>query len=559
MVRKLLGKITAPVRGLHQAAYLLALLTLASQVLALLRDRTFAHLFGAGETLDVYYAAFKIPDLVFALVASLVSAYVLIPLISGKHKKEMRETLSEATSFLLVVGGVLSLVLAVVAPYILPVLFPKVASGALGADFVLLTQLLLVQPLLLGLSGVFMSVTQVKRKFFLYALSPVLYNLGIILGVIVWYPTTGVMGIGFGVLVGALLHLGIHIPVVIGEGVFPRLVLPNRKRIASLVGHSLPRSSALLVSTLTALALIMIASETGTGSVSVLSFALNLSLVPLSLVAASYATAAFPVLAEHVERKDFQAFSDTLQAAARHLIFWSSVILVLGIVLRAHVVRMVLGTGAFDWDATRLTAAVLAVLLIGLISQGFVLLSSRAFYASGRSWNPLVIQLVGLVSSVGCALLLLVASSQTIFIEHFFEALLRVEGVVGAQVILIAVGATLGQLLMGVVAYVTLKQVAPGISKTLLRPLLEALGAAILGGAASYGTLTFMGTLAPLTSLFSVFTQGLVAGMVGLAVASAILILLENKEFRDVYDALQKATFARSLKPTGAVLSGPPQ
>ena len=200
---------------LNQAALLLGAFTLLSQLLAFLRDRLLAHIFGASTELDVYYAAFKIPDLVFALVASLVSAYVLIPLISGKNKKEMRETLSEATSFLLLVGGVLSLVLALLAPYILPALFPHMAQGPLGQDFVLLTQLLLVQPLLLGLSGVLMSVTQVRRKFFLYALSPVLYNIGIILGVIVWYPMYGVMGIGFGVLVGALLHVGIHVPLVI--------------------------------------------------------------------------------------------------------------------------------------------------------------------------------------------------------------------------------------------------------------------------------------------------------------------------------------------------------
>lgn len=559
MVRKLLGKITAPVRGLHQAAYLLALLTLASQVLALLRDRTFAHLFGAGETLDVYYAAFKIPDLVFALVASLVSAYVLIPLIAGKHKKEMQDTLSEATSFLVIVGGALSLVLAVLAPTLLSVLFPELSKSSLGGDFVLLTQLLLVQPLLLGLSGVLMSVTQVRRKFFLYALSPVLYNIGIILGVLVWYDLYGVLGIGFGVLLGAVLHVGIHIPVVLSEGVFPKLVVPNRKRIVSLVAHSLPRSGALLVSTLTALMLVVIASHTAVGSVSILSFALNLSLVPLSLIAASYATAAFPVLAEQVEQRQFQAFSDTLQAAARHLIFWSSVILVLGIVLRAHIVRMVLGTGAFDWDATRLTAGVLAVLLIGLIAQGFVLLSSRAFYATGRSWNPFFIQVFGLIASGTSALLLLSLSKDSLLIQHFFEALLRVEGVPGAEVILIAVGATIGQLFMGVVAYVTLERVAPGLQRTLVRPLLEALGAAILGGSAAYGTLTFMGTIAPLTSLVSVFTQGVVAGMVGLAVASAVLILLENKEFRDVYDALRKATFTRSLKPTGSVIGGPHQ
>src|ERR1035437_855769 len=93
-------RIAAPVRGLHQAAYLLAGLTLASQGLALLRDRTFAHTFGAGQTLDLYYAAFRVPDLVFALVSSLVSAYVLIPLITGMDKDETRRLLSESATFL---------------------------------------------------------------------------------------------------------------------------------------------------------------------------------------------------------------------------------------------------------------------------------------------------------------------------------------------------------------------------------------------------------------------------------------------------------------------------
>src|SRR5437773_2179258 len=76
-------RIASPIRGLHQAEYLLAALTLASQALALLRDRAFAHTFGVSPSLDLYYAAFRVPDLVFALVASLVSAYVLIPRIAG--------------------------------------------------------------------------------------------------------------------------------------------------------------------------------------------------------------------------------------------------------------------------------------------------------------------------------------------------------------------------------------------------------------------------------------------------------------------------------------------
>src|SRR6187549_2037087 len=98
MVTKILTTLTAPVRGLHQAAYVLAGLTFASQALALLRDRLFAHSFGAGDVLDLYYAAFKVPDLVFALVASLVSAYVLIPRLAKASPQESRKLLSHSAT-----------------------------------------------------------------------------------------------------------------------------------------------------------------------------------------------------------------------------------------------------------------------------------------------------------------------------------------------------------------------------------------------------------------------------------------------------------------------------
>ena len=204
MVRKLLNRIAAPVRGLHQAAYLLAALTFASQALALLRDRTFAHTFGAGPVLDLYYAAFRVPDLVFALVSSLVSAYVIIPRITGMDRETTRKLLSESASFLLGVGGAICLALALFMPQLLALLYPDLAISARQAEFVLLARILLLQPILLGLSGVLASVTQVHRRFFIFALSPVLYNLGIIFGILFLYPRFGLPGIGAGVVMGAL-------------------------------------------------------------------------------------------------------------------------------------------------------------------------------------------------------------------------------------------------------------------------------------------------------------------------------------------------------------------
>lgn len=561
MVQRILRTLESSVRGLskeirslHQAAYLLAALTLASQVLALLRDRVFAHSFGASEALDVYYAAFKIPDLVFALIASLVSAYVLIPRIAGREAEQTRRLLSHATSFLLIAGGVVACVLLLSMPSVLSAVFPTLMQGAYRSEFVMLAQLLLIQPLLLGLSGILTSVTQVERRFTLFALSPVLYNLGIILGTVVLYPVYGLVGIGVGVVTGALAHLALHIPVLLHAKVMPGLVLPSLKEIGSLVRDSIPRSLALSFGALSALTLASLASTTGEGAVALFSLAGNLEAVPLALIGASYATAAFPVLAEDANRGHSDAFRATLIAAGRHLLFWASVVAVLAIVLRAHLVRVVYGTGAFDWDATRLTAALLAVLIVGLAAQCFVLLSSRAFYALGKSWTPFLIQGFGFIASVAGAYGLLALARMEPELLVFVEVLLRVEGVVGSEVVLIALGATLGQLLMGVVSLFFLARLVPSIVGAYTRPFLEGSAAGIVGGVAAYGVLDLMGGLAPLTTFWSVFTQGTVAGMVGLITAGALLVLLENREFRDLASALLRISGAKALSPSGLSL-----
>ncbi len=555
MVRKILTTLTAPVRGLHQAAYVLAGLTLASQALALLRDRLFAHSFGASDVLDLYYAAFKIPDLVFALVASLVSAYVLIPRIAGGKREESRELLSQTASFLFFVGGAACVLLALFARPVLGVLFPEAMLSPRAEEFVFLARILLIQPILLGISGIATSVTQVKRRFTLFALSPVLYNLGIITGTAVLYPVYGLPGIGIGVVAGAFAHLLIHIPVLAGERMFPRLVVPSLRVLWEVMRDSVPRSLALAMGSVTALLLTIIAARLGEGSITVLALATNLQAVPLSLIAASYATAAFPVLSESMEAKKYDAFKATLSAAARHIIFWSAILSVLILVLRAHIVRIVLGTGAFDWDATRITAAILAILVIGLMAQGLVLLASRAFYAAKKSWNPLIIQLVALVLSVGGALGLLALASAFPAVRYFVEVLLRVEDVPGTGVLFIALGAMLGQVAAGIIAMVTLRDVAPGVAGSIVRPAFEGAAAAILGGAAAYGVLSYLGNIAPLTTLFYVFTEAAIAGMVGLMVAAAVLALLANKEFRDLTDSLKRLRVSTALKPSGPVLS----
>ena len=527
-----------PVRNLHQAAYLLALLTLASQALALLRDRTFAHTFGAGQVLDLYYAAFRVPDLVFAVVSSLVSAYVLIPRIAGMDREETKKLLSESATFLFGVGGVICLMLGIFMPQFLAFLYPSLITSPNQGAFVLLSRLLLLQPILLGLSGVLGSVTQVHRRFTLFALSPVLYNLGIIFGTVVLYPRYGLIGIGIGVIVGAVAYLAVNIPVVMEAGVMPRVRFPRFARMASVIRDSIPRSLALGMGSITALVLTALASRVGTGSVSVFTLAGNLEAVPLGLIGASYAVAAFPALSEASALERRSEFTQILSASARHVILWSIVALGLIAVLRAHIVRIILGTGAFDWDATRLTAALLVILTVGLVAQGLILLFSRALYAVRQSWRPLIYQVLGGVLTVVLALVFL--TLPTSGLPRLLATFLKVGDVSGSTILLLALAATLGQIFLVILSLVALRTVAPGLSLTLIRPFLDGCVAALAGGAAAYVTLVLEGGIAPLTTLVSVFLQGTVAGGIGLIVAALALYFVENEEFRIVTSALAK-------------------
>jgi putative peptidoglycan lipid II flippase len=546
MVRDLFERIAQPIRGLHQAAYLLAGLTLVAQLLALLRDRTFAHMFGAGEVLDLYYAAFRIPDLVFVFVASLVSAYVIIPRIAGRDREETLRILSESATFLLGVGGVICIAFFVWMPELLAYLYPSFAESSRHSEFVLLSRLLLVQPILLGLSSLFASVTQVHRRFALFAMSPVLYNLGIIVGAVVFYPRFGLVGIGVGVVLGSLAYLAVNIPVLVEARVMPRFAIPRLATMVPIIRDSVPRSLALGMGSITALILTAFASRIGTGSISVFSFASNLQAVPLALIGASYAVAAFPALSEASADKNEGEFTRILSSGARHIILWSIVSLGLIVVLRAHLVRVILGTGAFDWDATRLTAALLALLAIGIVAQGLVLLFSRALYAVRESWQPLVYQLVGGAVTVGLALFFLSLDASTGFPVWLAE-ILRVGDVAGTRVLLLALAGTIGQILIALLALFSLVRVAPGLSSMLVRPLFHGTLATLVGGVATYTMLAFEGSVAELTTLFAVFTQGFVAGMVGLTASALTLFLLKNEEFQTAVGALSRLVSRKDL------------
>src|SRR3989344_484002 len=303
MVRRIFNFIYKEIGGLHEAAYLLGIFALLSQVLALARDRLFAHFFGAGAILDTYYTAFKIPDIIFVSTASMVSIYILIPFLTEKSsvsKNAERDFISGIFSafFLLIVF--VSAIAFALTPQFVKIFFPGFIDSAYFNDLILLTRILLLQPIFLGISNLFASITQVHRKFILYALSPILYNFGIIIGIIFLYPIFDFIGLGIGVVLGAVFHLGIQLPFIVKEGFFPKIaakmIVKKLNDIKKIIFLSLPRTLALSAHQFSLLLLISLASVMTDGSIAVFNFSFNLQSVPLTIIGVSYSVAAFPTL-----------------------------------------------------------------------------------------------------------------------------------------------------------------------------------------------------------------------------------------------------------------------
>src|SRR3989339_4564 len=358
--RRVIDLLHKEVRGLHEAAYLLAFFTFGSQLFALVRDRMLAYSFGTGETLDVFYAAFRIPDTMYAFLASMVSLFVLIPFMEAAGKNglpALKEFLSDMFSFFSLALIVTGSIAWVCTPQLVEFLYSGF-SPTMQGDLIPMVRILLLQPLLLGISNLFAAYVQIRGRFLLYAVAPILYNIGIIIGIIFLEPKLGTAGLAWGVVLGAVLHLGVQTPFMVINDMLPRLILPNWRRVYEVVRISIPRTITLSAQQMVILVMIALASKYVAGSVSAFSFAWNLQSVPLAIIGVSYSVAAFPKLSRLFGNGETEEYKNLILVAARQILFWVIPAVVFIVVLRAQIVRVVLGTGEVDWDATKMTAAI---------------------------------------------------------------------------------------------------------------------------------------------------------------------------------------------------------
>lgn len=383
---------------------------LISKILGVVRDNLLASNFGAEINLDMYYAAFRLPDFLFNLLSYGVISAAFIPLFAGILKKENKEKAFEFTNqilfaFALFMLGI-SVLLFMFAPYLTKLIVPGFSAQELNTT-ITLTRIMMVTPVLFTISSIISGVQNALQKFIGIALAPVGYNLGIILGIIFLIPKYGIYGVAIGVVIGASLNVIVQLPVLILTGF--KLKLPIKlwgERIKEMLTLSLPRIFGMSISQLSLVIDTVIASSLPAGSIAIINFSSNIESLPLGLIGITASIVSFGTLASFAAEQKTDAFVHELSLSIRKILFLLIPITLGMFLLRFQIVRLFLGRGLFDWTDTILTANTLGLFLTGLSFGGLIFILARSFYAYKDTKTPVLIGFAAVCVNITLSLIL---------------------------------------------------------------------------------------------------------------------------------------------------------
>lgn len=511
MMQRILNRASSSIAS---GAVVLGLAGLFSRLLGVYRDRLLATTFGAGASLDIYYAAFRIPDFVFNLLVLGALSAGFIPVFSAylKENEESAWKLAESVLFLLLSSlGILSIIIFIIAPWLIPLITPGFDQEMISQT-ILLTRIMLLSPILLGVSGVFGGVLQTFKRFIAYSLAPILYNAGIIFGLFFFIEPFGLAGLAWGVVLGAFMHLIMQ--GFVAHKLGWKWSLKNvwqyegLKEIISLMG---PRSVSLLLLQANLLIITIFASTLEEGSLTIFNFASNLAHVPIGLFGISFAVSAFPLLSKQFATNKLADFSRTVYSTLSQILFFLFPTLVFIALLDEQIVRLVYGAGEFYWDATLTTAKTLLYLIPGIFAQGLLPIISRAFYAQKNTKHPLYAAAFGVVVTI---------------IASYLLTQVYTFGVIG-----LAIAFSLASFFQLIAQSIWLKLQSIESKKTILHTMTELFLASIGMLLTLQLTKDLSGPLFDLTSVRGVMLHFLLPGAIGAITYLGLLKLLNNDEY----------------------------
>lgn len=383
-----------------------------SRALGLVREIAISYQFGTSASLDAYVAAFRIPDLLFNLVAGGALASAFIPpfskLLSDGDVRGSWRLATQVINLIFVIVVALCIVAAIFAE---PLVQYTVGIGFAPPEQRLtasLMRLMLITPAVFAVSGIVMGILNAHQEFLLPAAAPALYNLSIIVGALLFAPTLGVYGLAIGVVGGAFLHLFIQVPWLFRHKIeYTASLGIHDAGVRHVIQLVIPRTIGIAAVQINFLVNTMLASTLVVGSLAALNYAFLLILLPIGVIAQSIATVLFPTFARLYATDDLNGLRHAFSTGFRVTLFLT-VPATVGLMLLARpIIEILFQRGAFTAESTAMTLTALEFFALGLFAHAGLETITRTFYAMHDTATPVRIGIASVVLNIILSLILL--------------------------------------------------------------------------------------------------------------------------------------------------------
>jgi putative peptidoglycan lipid II flippase len=386
------------------ATVILIVTLFLSNILGMLRDHFITQKIST-DLLDTYYAAFRIPDLIFNILILGAIAAAFIPVFTTYVLQRQEKEAWRVTNSFINIGIIALIIFAIILYFLMPYLIP-ILVGKFGAvkqnTTIELARIMLLSPIFFGISYIMGGVLNSYKRFLVYSIAPLIYNLSIIIATLLFADKYNVYGVVGGVLVGAFLHMIVQIPATLKLGYRYQFLLEwKNEGVRKIFKLMMPRALGLGAMQIMLLVYTSIASTLGAGSVAYFNLADNIQTMPIVVFGTSFATAIFPSLSEAISIQDKEKFTSLISKGIRSILFLLIPSGVGIILLRTEIIRSILGYGSFfKWEQTINTADILGFFAISLFAQGLIPLLARSFYALHDTKTPMTISIISFVTSI---------------------------------------------------------------------------------------------------------------------------------------------------------------
>lgn len=515
------------------AAVILTIAVLLSRILGLVRDRLLAGTFGASPDLDIYFAAFRIPDLVYSILFAGGVIVSLLPLFAENFIKDKEKSWDVINNILNIffISYIISAILFIIYT---PQIISSMVAGFDEASIqktIALTRLIFASVFFFGVSSIFSTILNYFNRFVSYSLAPIVYNLGIILGIVFLSPSLGVFGVGLGVIIGSFLHFLIQVPSALKCGYKYKFIIDFKSpALRDFFGLIIPRTIASSSSQINFIFITLIASGIGVGAISIFNLSNNLRYLPIGIIGVSFATAIFPLLSKLWAENKKEEYFKEFRKIFNEVLYISFPIGVLIFILRNEIVDIILRTGNFGSTAVTITAAALGLYFVSTATQCLVPVLLRGYFSLKDTITPTIIAIVSVVANICLSFLFVSVFNGNNFLVNFTKNILDLDGTANFSVLGLVVAFNIGMLFEFILLfYFFYKTVGDFGIKKIGITFLKILFSSIVMGIAAWYLLPYLKTIFG-NSFVGVSIEFTVICLISFVVYCALTMILKMSE-----------------------------